>query len=764
MNYQEKKQLVSKTIKRKEVERKIKVITDNTKRKCTNPRSYWRTLKRTNNRNNCPITLKDPNDPSRLVTDPKEIKELLTKYWSTLSGNSSNSQNDCINAYHQEQTINDSALNTIEFDLISVSAAIKKMKTGKACGVDMIAGEFVKYGGNNLTSSLLNIFQHCYSNEVYPTPWLQGIVKPLHKAGCKSILDNYRGITVTSVIYKLYASVIERQMMEYLENEELLGDLQGAFRKGRRPEDHILTLKGLCQARKVKKKKTFLAFIDVSKAFDTVDREQLFCHLWKIGIQSKCWRTLHHLYKNVTAKVLLSDISSDWFKVSNGVKQGCILSPTLFNLVMKNLQSMLEQHNLGIPFQNRILPALLFADDVVLLSENAEQLQKMLNIVHSFGQKWNLNFSEKKSKVMVIGKRIDKMKIWRIGDLCIEEVNEYKYLGIYITRNLKDSYHIKSHLKHKLNKLKGFMAMTLSNHLDINRVDFGSTIWHSIIMPALTYGCSVWFDSKKYLVNMMSSFQYSCAKTVMKLRCQPAKCALLSDLGWLPIKHHMDNYRISYLLRLKSDMSNKLVSSVFHELKNLNINESYCSNIKSILISRGLDFVFEAENMNKPNICNAFKQIGREMHHQLFIDECQTMSSLELYSLCKKDTFMANYLKDQTDFKGAQLKFKARTGCLPIETVLEMRKQSDGICKRCQTGEKDTISHLMLHCDRLSKYRDSMLENIEHDLAKDNKLFLWTNFVMNTDVFKLKFLLGDHGDIFDKHVKMYLKNVFKDCF
>ena len=125
---------------------------------------------------------------------------------------------------------------------------------------------------------------------------------------------------------------------------------------------------------------------------------------------------------------------------------------------------------------------------------------------------------------------------------------------------------------------------------------------------------------------------------------------------------------------------------------------------------------------------------------------------------------MANYLKDQTDFKGAQLKFKARTGCLPIETVLEMRKQSDGICKRCQMGEKDTISHLMLHCDRLSKYRDSMLENIEHDLAKDNKLFLWTNFVMNTDVFKLKFLLGDHGDIFDKHVKMYLKNVFKDCF
>ena len=168
---------------------------------------------------------------------------------------------------------------------------------------------------------------------------------------------------------------------------------------------------------------------------------------------------------------------------------------------------------------------------------------------------------------MVIGKRIDKDKIWRIGNLCLNEVNEYKYLGVFIARNLKDSYHIKTHLKQKLSTLKGYIQMTLSKHLDINRIDFGSTLWHNIAMPTITYGCSTWFDDKKYLYDLLSAMQYNCAKSVLKLWCMSSKCAILSDLGWLPIRYHMDNYGIQYFLCLRFDISpDRLVSSVFQEL------------------------------------------------------------------------------------------------------------------------------------------------------------------------------------------------------
>ena len=72
--------------------------------------------------------------------------------------------------------------------------------------------------------------------------------------------------------------------------------------------------------------------------------------------------------------------------------------------------------------------------------------------------------------------------------------------------------------------------MTLSSHLDINLQEFGSTLWHSIVLPALTCGCAVWFEDKKYLEDLISSMQYKCARSILKLKCTPAKLVMFSDL------------------------------------------------------------------------------------------------------------------------------------------------------------------------------------------------------------------------------------------
>ena len=102
--------------------------------------------------------------------------------------------------------------NNIEINLESVKTNISKIKSGKACGYDLIQGEFIKYGGDSMNKSLLKMFTHCYNNETYPSTWLKGEIKPIHKGGSLNDLNNYRGITVTSVVYKLYASLLETQM------------------------------------------------------------------------------------------------------------------------------------------------------------------------------------------------------------------------------------------------------------------------------------------------------------------------------------------------------------------------------------------------------------------------------------------------------------------------------------------------------------------------------------------------------------------------
>jgi hypothetical protein len=271
------------------------------------------------------------------------------------------------------------------------------LKNGKATGVDHIPGEFLKNGGLPIQHALLDLFNKIKLLEKIPEEWYEGIVKPLYKEGNRELLNNYRGITISSIVYKVLVTIIEDQVMAFVENHDLLGDHQGAFRKGRRCEDHIFTLKGICTIRKTKKQKTYLAFLDVSKAFDTVNRHMLFLHMWDQGIQGKAWNLVRMLYAKVDNKVIFGPFESDIYEVTNGVKQGCVLSPCLFNLVIADFDSMLNGHG-GVDVGARRVNALYYADDIVLFADNEDNLQDMLQIADCFAQKWGLKFNEKKSK------------------------------------------------------------------------------------------------------------------------------------------------------------------------------------------------------------------------------------------------------------------------------------------------------------------------------------------------------------------------------
>ena len=139
-----------------------------------------------------------------------------------------------------------------------------------------------------------------------------------------------------------FIPVLEEMVMNYLEENNVLGEVQGAVRKGRRTEDYIFTLQGIYVLFVNKKKcKTYLAFLDLSKAFDRVWRDGLFYLLWKNGIQGKCWKLLKSLYSKVSNKVLFGQHETEFFDQEFGLKQRCILSPTLFSVLMNDLVSML---------------------------------------------------------------------------------------------------------------------------------------------------------------------------------------------------------------------------------------------------------------------------------------------------------------------------------------------------------------------------------------------------------------------------------------
>ena len=145
-------------------------------------------------------------------------------------------------------------------------------------------------------------------------------------------------------------------------------------------------------------------------------------------------------------KSFFGNFSTEWFGQENGLKQGCVLLPTLFSVLLNDLVNMFDGVGIGIDVGKQLINCLLFADDIALIAETEEELQRLLDVASAFAIKWNLSFNFNKSKVLVVGKRVNRSKQWKLGSDLIEEVNEYKYLGVYFSRSLKFNYHINSYV------------------------------------------------------------------------------------------------------------------------------------------------------------------------------------------------------------------------------------------------------------------------------------------------------------------------------
>uniref|UniRef100_A0ABM0MR95 Uncharacterized protein LOC102802074 n=1 Tax=Saccoglossus kowalevskii TaxID=10224 RepID=A0ABM0MR95_SACKO len=235
------------------------------------------------------------------------------------------------------------------------------------------------------------------------------------------------------VIGKIYSKIVEKELTDLVESNNILGEIQGGFRKNRRTIDQVFILKGIASIRKHQKKHTYFAFLDFKKAYDSIWREGLWYALWQNGVKGKLWRIIKNTYNHIESKVSFGDIETDYFTQNEGLKQGCVLAPTLFSIYMNELKKLLDDSLLGVKLDEICINGLFFADDVVLIAPNEVQLKSMLNVTNHFCKLWKMTINEEKSNVLIINKKVNKNKDWQIGNSKIKEASEYKYLGYWIT-------------------------------------------------------------------------------------------------------------------------------------------------------------------------------------------------------------------------------------------------------------------------------------------------------------------------------------------
>ena len=213
-----------------------------------------------------------------------------------------------------------------------------------------------------------------------------------------------------------------------------------------------MTLYGLIEYFKSNKKKLYCCFIDFTKAFDNIWRAGLWQKLLKHGIRGKILTIIQNMYKEIKSCITVNGNSSGFFSCEKGVRHGENLSPLLFAIYLNDLETYVDLYNCkdvetGIHDENVLiflkLFVILYADDTIILSDDAKHFQDMLNVFSEYCKKWKLKINIEKTKVVIFDNYIRIRNVtFFIDGQSIEIVKEFKYLGALFTNKMVDLYNI----------------------------------------------------------------------------------------------------------------------------------------------------------------------------------------------------------------------------------------------------------------------------------------------------------------------------------
>ena len=362
------------------------------------------------------------------------------------------------------------------------------------------------------------------ANEVDPIPCL-----PLPKKGNLKNCENYRTISLISHPSKIMLKIILKRIQKKISEE--INIAQAGFQQGRGTRDHIFNMRNIIEKCREYNTDLYCCFIDYSKAFDCVQHEALWKIMIDMGFPIHIIKLIKNLYNEQSATVRINGETSEWFKAEQGVRQGCIISPYLFNIYAENIMRQIYceeyfKHFHSLNIGGHDLPELRYADDTVLLSTTPEGLEKLIMSVKRHSEVQNLFLNAKKTKIMKTDKSKQHPDI-KVNNENIEVVKEFQYLGTIITHNGNIFREIKRRCAMALQKLKK-MKKLWQGTSKTTRIK----LLRSCIFPIATYGSESWTINKN-AERIISSFEMKCYRNILKIPwvLKRTNASILEELG-----------------------------------------------------------------------------------------------------------------------------------------------------------------------------------------------------------------------------------------
>lgn len=365
-----------------------------------------------------------------------------------------------------------------------VRSLIQNLKNNKAPGVDGITNEQIKYAGEKLIKILTKFFNNICRNKEIPENWKMAKIILIFKKGDKHKIENYRPISIISNIAKVFAKVLKNRIKKHYNDTQ--PEEQAGFRTGYSTITNLHIINQILEKSEEYNLKIHLAFVDYTKAFDCVSHSFLFKAMSNQGYSLEIIKIIKKMYENAKAMVI-TDIEGEKFEIRKGVRQGDPLSSILFNIALEEVFRKLDWEGRGLNINGSWLSNLRFADDVVVLANNKEELTKMLKELYEESKKAGLEMNLIKTKY--ITNTEDGNEDIRIdNDRSIKAAEDVIYLGQTISATNRREKEITRRIKIGWNKywaLKRIFKTNLS-------LKIKSKVFNTCIIPAMNYGAQTW--------------------------------------------------------------------------------------------------------------------------------------------------------------------------------------------------------------------------------------------------------------------------------
>ena len=610
------------------------------------------------------------------------------------------------------------------FDTTEIKKGIKSLKRNKAAGIDSIINELIIEAANKLTPLFVNLFNVILKRGVVPSDWAKGIIIPIFKnKGDPEDPDNYRGISLLSCAAKLFTTVLNNRLNEFLSDFSTIGEEQAGFRKNYSCSDHIFTLQCLIDIyTNHLNKNLYCCFIDYRKAFDTINRAALWQKLASLNINGKILNVIKCMYENAKSCIRINNETSDFFACKAGVRQGDNLSPLLFSLYLNDLQNFLSKAYNGLDNLGKLaydiletddtvtylkLLILLYADDTIIFAESIHELQAALNGLSHYCKIWGLEVNVEKTKVLIFSKRKQQNHLnnLQFNGKKVEIVQEYKYLGI--TFNYNGNF--KGCLNYLTNQGRKAMFSILAKARKLQLdIDVQLELFDKTVIPVITYGCEIWGYCP---VDIIETLHLQFCKILLKVNRATSTCMVLGELGRLPIRHEIYKRMLLFWSRCSAEINKNKISSTLYSIVFALHNDSsnsyvnkWLSKIYDILEMCNMTNYWYDKNLNNNVFKTMCKSALATAFKQKWLNDCQAGGKCNFYKEFKTNLFLEKYLLELPDQLRIPLcKFRVSAHLLPIEKGRHQGvPRNERLCNFCADDIGDEYHYLMI-CPQFKK-------------------------------------------------------------